>query len=50
MAYTCKLIRALPNDIESQVKAYLDGQSPTTIHSLVAFHSGRLIAVLIVFE
>jgi len=50
MAFTVKLIQALPLSIESAVKTYLDAQTITTMHSITAFHTGMLITVLIIFE
>ena len=50
MAYTTKLIMALPSELATQVKAYLDSQSPTSIHGISITKSGAFLCCLIVFE
>ena len=50
MAFTVKLIKAMPDTIEADLKAYLDGASPTTIHSISSFRYGAFIYALVTFE
>ena len=50
MAFTTKLIVALPSTIASDVKTYLDAQTITTLHSIAITKAGQFIACLIVFE
>ena len=50
MAYTVKLIKSLPDNVESDTKTYLDGASITTMHSITSFRYGNFVYVLIVYE
>ena len=50
MAFTTKLIVALPSAIAVEVKSYLDGETVTTLHAVTITKVGALIACLIVFE
>lgn len=50
MAYTVKLIRSDPDKVESDLKTYLDAQSPTTIHNIQHIKFGNVIYTYVVFE
>ncbi len=50
MPFTVKLIKSMPDDVESDTKTYLDAQSISTLHSISSFRYGNFVYVLIVYE
>ena len=50
MAFTVKLLKSHVEDVESDIKTYLDAQSITTLHSIQNFRYGMYIYTIIVFE
>ena len=50
MAYTVHLIKSPPDTIEADLKAYLDGETITTLHAISAFRYGAFVYALVTFE
>ena len=50
MAYTVKFLRSTEGTIEATIKAFLDGATPTTIHSIDTLKYGTQLFTVIVYE